>query len=691
MASLEPGKRLADRYVLLERLGDGGHAEVWAAQDESGGARVALKFMHLRSCSVDEALVVLRHEAQMMRRLDHPCVLRVEEPLRDGWLVFLPMEYAGGGDAAQLRGAPWQRLLPVLLQVAQVLEHAHSRGVVHRDIKPGNVLFDVTGAVRVTDFGTSSRMGSTAAMAAGSPFSASPQQLRGDAAATSDDVYGLGALAYELLSRYPPYYPQFDLQRVQHEDPPRPVPVHAAPAALVDLIQSMLARDAKSRPDLRQVSQALEDFMAAGAAEQHQDGALVVEPQADVAAPAKQQRRYLGAVGWLAAAAGLGTVAFLLLSRLPAASVAPLPAAPIAPPATVSAAVVERDAPPPPVPDVGAPLAGATLPDALRAAANALTAGQPAQARAAFQRALVLDPDNAQARQGLKSVESLDRLLVDFAAATRIEASGDLQAARAQYQQLVSQHAGFAPAAEGLARVQGRQRTNEFELLLSQGAAALRQGQLGAAEAAYSRAAAMFPGEARVADGQARLAEVLRNQRNADDLARGAALEDKEQWQEAVAHYQTVLTRDASLLFAQDGVTRSNRRAALDAELADYLTRRDRLAAPAVRVAAERALARGEATSPQTSRLTSQLAQLKASLQALTVPVRLAITSDNSTVVSVAPVGQLGAFSVRELDLAPGRYTVIGRRDGFRDVRLELDLAPGQRDAAVSVQCTERI
>src|SRR5690606_8240099 len=173
MASLEAGRRLADRYVLTERLGDGGHAEVWAARDGQSGHDVALKFLHLRACSIEEALPVLRHEARMARFLDHPGVLRVEEPLRDGDVVFLPMEYARGGSASQLRGESWRRIVPVLIDVARVLEHAHARGIVHRDIKPGNVLFDAEGKVRVADFGTSTQTGSCDAPATGSPFSAS--------------------------------------------------------------------------------------------------------------------------------------------------------------------------------------------------------------------------------------------------------------------------------------------------------------------------------------------------------------------------------------------------------------------------------------------------------------------------------------------------------------------------------------
>jgi serine/threonine protein kinase len=408
MASLEPGIRLAARYVLLARLGDGGHAEVWAADDEVAGARVALKFMHPQSCSADEAMVVLRHEAHMAQRLAHPGVLKVGEPQRDGWTVFLPMEHAGGGDVAQLRGASWRRLLPVLLQVARVLEHAHSRGVVHRDIKPGNVLLDSSGSVRVTDFGAASRTGSTAAHSAGSPFFASPQQLRGDAATTSDDVYGLGALAYDLLTTHPPYFPDFDPPHMQRMDPPRPVPAQAAPEGLLDFIHSMLARRGEARPNLRQVMLVFEQCL---------------DFSADEPKPPLPSRRR----GWrLVAAAGVGLVVILLLIL---------------------------------------------------------------------------------------------------------------------------------------------------------GSSALRE------------------------------------HRNADYLVHGAMLERGEQWREAVVHYQSVLARDASLQSAEEGLARSTRRAALDGELAAYIAAPERLSTPEARESALRALARGEATIPRTSRLAEQIRQLRVALK----------------------------------------------------------------------------
>jgi serine/threonine-protein kinase len=258
---LQTGCLLARRYQLHDRLGGGGHAEVWSAVDLFERRRLALKFLRTSDCTTEDALLVLRHEARMAQRLQHPGVSRVFEPVVDDQFVFLPIEYCGGGDASALRGQAWQQVLPVLLDVAEIIEHAHSRGVVHRDIKPGNVLFDVNGTVRVTDFGAAAPMGCADAFATGSPFSASPQQLRGEPATTADDIHGLGALAYELLSGYPPFYPHFDIQRAQTEEPVDLRPVHPAPAALLDLIGAMLSRDATRRPDIGMVIEAFASLL----------------------------------------------------------------------------------------------------------------------------------------------------------------------------------------------------------------------------------------------------------------------------------------------------------------------------------------------------------------------------------------------------------------------------------------------
>jgi tetratricopeptide (TPR) repeat protein len=261
-AVANPAPALRARYVLHERLGVGGQGEVWRARDPERGVDIALKILRLasgRSAAGWEALV---HEYENASRLDHPFILKVYPPEREDGTFLLPMELATGGDLRRLRGAGYLDIVPVLIEVAQALEHAHERGVVHRDLKPGNVLFDARGRVKLADFGVSGRApdpGTDAMIRGLSPFTASPEQLRGEPPAPADDIYGLGALAYELLSRYPPHYPHFDARRVQQEPAPPLVPTQQIPPQLDVLISRMLAKNPAERPaSMREVAEDLD-------------------------------------------------------------------------------------------------------------------------------------------------------------------------------------------------------------------------------------------------------------------------------------------------------------------------------------------------------------------------------------------------------------------------------------------------
>jgi serine/threonine protein kinase len=262
VATPNPTRTLQARYVLHERIGAGGQAEVWRARDPERGVDIALKILRPapgRSAAAWEALL---HEYESASRLDHPNVLKVFPPERIDGAFLLPMELATGGDLRRLRGAAYLAIVPVLIEVAQALEHAHERGVIHRDLKPGNVLFDGRGQVKLADFGVSGHApdSGTDAMIRGlSPFTASPEQLRGEPPTPADDIYGLGALAYELLSRYPPHYPHFDAKRVQQEPVPTLVPAQQTPPQLDALIMRMLAKSARWRPaSMREVIEELE-------------------------------------------------------------------------------------------------------------------------------------------------------------------------------------------------------------------------------------------------------------------------------------------------------------------------------------------------------------------------------------------------------------------------------------------------
>jgi Protein kinase domain len=241
-------------YSLIERIGTGGQGEVWKAHDESRGVDVALKILAPSAARHPAAWAMLEREHAIASRLQHPGILQVLPPERIEDVVVLPMELAAGGDLRRLRGAGYLEIVPLLLEAAEALEYAHARGVVHRDLKSGNVLLDSRGRVKLADFGIAALLPAEGAGAAElrgaglSPFTASPEQLRNEPPSAADDIYGLGALAYELLSGHPPYYPNFDLRRAQTQPVPELVPTRQIPPELGELVMRMLAKRAAERP-----------------------------------------------------------------------------------------------------------------------------------------------------------------------------------------------------------------------------------------------------------------------------------------------------------------------------------------------------------------------------------------------------------------------------------------------------------
>jgi hypothetical protein len=268
LAAVQP--RRIGRYTLIERLGVGGQSEVWRAGDAAVDVCLALKILAPTTARSAQAWAALEREFAVSSRLHHPGILRVLPPEHvDGCLV-LPMELAEGGDLSRLRGTGYLQIVPVLLQVAAALQYAHGRGVVHRDLKPSNVLFDRSGRAKLADFGVAAVLpgfgaGQPAAGAlGGSPFTASPGQLRGESATPADDIYGFGALAYELLAGHPPYYPHFDAVQIQRGPVPQLQPIRQAPGQLIELVMRMLATGPDERPaSMAQAAKELESTLNA--------------------------------------------------------------------------------------------------------------------------------------------------------------------------------------------------------------------------------------------------------------------------------------------------------------------------------------------------------------------------------------------------------------------------------------------
>lgn len=261
--ALTPGLLLSDRYRLTSRIAVGGMGEVWAAEDTRLARDVAVKILKSELTSDPEFVDRFRSEARITASLNHPGIAQVHDygevasiagGPRD--TAFLVMELVTGEPlSAVLARTPRlsvPRTLDVLEQAGKALQVAHSRSLVHRDIKPGNILITPSGQVKITDFGIAkvahqvpvTRSG----MVMGTAQYLSPEQASGNEAVPASDVYALGIVAYECLAGRRPFGGEHPLAvamaQVNQEPPPLPPDI---PPPVVALVMRMLAKDPAAR------------------------------------------------------------------------------------------------------------------------------------------------------------------------------------------------------------------------------------------------------------------------------------------------------------------------------------------------------------------------------------------------------------------------------------------------------------
>ncbi|MEN0109954.1 MAG: serine/threonine-protein kinase [Planctomycetota bacterium] len=260
------GQRLGD-YQLLRLLGRGAMASVYLAEQRSLARRVAVKVLSVELGRDPASVDRFRHEARAAASLVHPNIVQVHEvgSAEAGGVErhFLAQEYVAGGTLGRLvarDGAlPPGGVLAVLTQVGSALALAAERGLVHRDIKPDNLMLDRSGAVKVADFGLARlaegdgpRM-TQAGVALGTPLYMSPEQIEGRDVDSRSDLYSLGVTAFQLLSGEPPFTGDTPLSvAVQHLNTPPPSVADrapSAPAVLVTVVDRMLTKEPAARPE----------------------------------------------------------------------------------------------------------------------------------------------------------------------------------------------------------------------------------------------------------------------------------------------------------------------------------------------------------------------------------------------------------------------------------------------------------
>jgi beta-lactam-binding protein with PASTA domain len=255
---IEPGTVIDGRYEVLQRVGSGGMADVYLASDQLLGRKVAVKVLHHRFAEDQEFVERFRREASSAAGLSHPNVVSVFD--RGEWdgTYYIAMEYLPGRTLKAIvreRGPlPPAAAIDIVVQILRAARFAHRRGVIHRDLKPHNVILDEEGRAKVTDFGIA-RAGASDMTLTGSIMGTaqylSPEQAQGHAVTESSDIYAIGVVLYELLAGKVPFEGEtavtIALAHISKEPPPPSQVNPAVPQALDAIVLRALRKDPAQR------------------------------------------------------------------------------------------------------------------------------------------------------------------------------------------------------------------------------------------------------------------------------------------------------------------------------------------------------------------------------------------------------------------------------------------------------------
>jgi len=249
------GQLLVDRFRLLERLGRGGLGSVWLAEDRQlDNEQVACKILKADLYDDRRAVSDLKREVLLARRLRHPNILGVYTFWETDEYRLISMEYIKGANLSELlveNGCPFTptELLGWIAQIGEALDYAHGEGILHRDVKPANIMQDARGRILLADFGVArtarevqARL--TGELTSGTLLYVSPEQLMGERLDARSDLYSLAASVYELLSGAPPFNRGSIITQIQMRPAP---PIEGLPDSLNLVLMKALAKDPNRR------------------------------------------------------------------------------------------------------------------------------------------------------------------------------------------------------------------------------------------------------------------------------------------------------------------------------------------------------------------------------------------------------------------------------------------------------------
>ncbi len=308
-----------------------------------------------------------------------------------------------------------------------------------------------------------------------------------------------------------------------------------------------------------------------------------------------------------------------------------------------------------------------------------------------FNLALAIEPDNQEARAGAERARNLDAVLALYKNALADEQSGDFAAAQNTLEALQQLDNNFVPAQILLEKVEKNYEKQQFTEQMSHFYADLESGDLKGAREVLATIKQTRGEHPEVIQAESLLVTKEETVLVATLKKQAETQSSGEQWQTALATYLQILAIAPDALFAVNGHDRASKRVELDQALQDSLSKPGRLQEDTQLETAKRLLDYARQFTPAGVRLSTQIDQLASLVARASTPVPVVLRSDNMTDIVIYHVGKMGSFYTRQISLKPGKYTIVGSRRGFRDLRTIIEVDPEKAENQLFIACQEPI
>ena len=332
-----------------------------------------------------------------------------------------------------------------------------------------------------------------------------------------------------------------------------------------------------------------------------------------------------------------------------------------------------------------------TLENYLSLGEQSLEQGDDQAAHFHFELAIVIEANNQQAINGLKRAETIKELFSLLDKGGSLEAANRLQDAQQVYRQAVALDALSIQAQDALNRVSDRLIEIEFERLIAKGYSLLNQDQFQNARTAFNAAKQLNPSSEKPGLGLRKVEQAVRDEKIGALFVEAQHFENKEEWAYAAESYKQVLAIYSNSQKAVEGLAVNQKRAEILNRLNEYIDNQTRLSTAEVSAEAQAFIKEISLLVQPGKKITQQISKLKELLVIASHPVDITLLSNNQTQVVIYKIAKIGQFENHKITLKPGKYTIVGSRPGYRDVRKVVTVSSTMQTKNISVQCDEKI